>query len=130
MKFMVVDDSTTMRRIIINALKSFGHDDTIEACDGLEALERYDDSVGFVITDWNMPNMGGLDLTKHLRAKEMTRNVPILMVTTRSVKEDILTAAQAGISSYIVKPFTPQLLQEKIESVLAHSTGVDATGIA
>jgi len=130
MKFMVVDDSTTMRRIIVNALKSIGHTDTVEAGDGVEALERCDASVGFVITDWNMPNMGGLELIKRLRASETTRNVPILMVTTRSMKEDIFTAAQAGISSYIVKPFTPQLLREKIESVLSREASADAAGAA
>jgi two-component system chemotaxis response regulator CheY len=123
MKCLVVDDSTTMRRIVLNALRSIGYTHTVEASDGVEALEQCDGTVEFVITDWNMPKMGGLDLVKHLREKPETAKIPILMVTTRSVKEDILKAVQAGINSYIVKPFTPQVLKAKIEEVLQQSAG-------
>jgi two-component system chemotaxis response regulator CheY len=114
MKFLVVDDSPTMRRIVINSLQRFDFTDFVEASDGVEALERFDDSVDFVITDWNMPNMNGIEFTRALRA-HVPRPVPILMVTTRNVREDILAAVQAGISNYIVKPFTPQVLKDKID---------------
>ncbi len=118
MKCLVVDDSATMRRIVSNALKSIGHTDLVEAGDGNEALEHADESVDLVITDLNMPNMGGLELVQELRKREQTAATPILMVTTRSVKEDILQAAQAGVNGYVVKPFTPQTLKEKIDEVV------------
>ncbi|HVO34707.1 MAG TPA: response regulator [Gemmatimonadales bacterium] len=118
MKCLVVDDSATMRRIVINALKSIGIAETSEAANGAEALQACDPSVGLVITDWNMPVMGGLELVRQLRGRPETAATPILMVTTRSVRDDILQAVQAGISSYIVKPFTPQVLKEKIDQVL------------
>ncbi|HET8656082.1 MAG TPA: response regulator [Longimicrobiaceae bacterium] len=116
MKFLVVDDSATMRRIVINSLQRIGFNDVVEAEDGQQALERFDDSVGFVITDWNMPNMNGLDFARALRSKGAA--TPILMVTTRSVREDIVAAVEAGVNNYIVKPFTPQVLKEKIDSIL------------
>jgi two-component system, chemotaxis family, chemotaxis protein CheY len=119
MKFLVVDDSATMRRIVVNSLKRIGFDDCIEAGDGTEALDAFDPTVEFVITDWNMPNMGGLDFVRALRARADGADVPILMVTTRSVREDIVQAAQAGVNNYVVKPFTPQVLKEKIDQVFA-----------
>lgn len=119
MKFLVVDDSATMRRIVINSLQRIGFSDTVEAGDGQEALDRFDASVSFVITDWNMPNMSGLDLARALRAHPAGGSVPIMMVTTRSVREDIIAAVEAGVNNYIVKPFTPQVLKEKIDTVLA-----------
>ena len=118
MKFLVVDDSATMRRIVINSLQRIGFSDTVEAGDGQEALAKFDSSVKFVITDWNMPNMSGTEFTKVLRSREDGRHVPILMVTARSVKEDILTAMEAGVNNYIVKPFTPAVLKEKIDALL------------
>jgi two-component system chemotaxis response regulator CheY len=118
MKFLVVDDSATMRRIVINSLQRIGFNETIEAGDGQEALEKFDSSVKFVITDWNMPNMTGTEFTKVLRSRDDGRHVPVLMVTARSVKEDILTAMEAGVNNYIVKPFTPQVLKEKIDALL------------
>ncbi len=118
MKFLVVDDSATMRRIVVNSLNRIGFDDCVEAGDGASALESFDPSVNFVITDWNMPNMSGLDFVRALRARGDGGSVPILMVTTRSVREDIVQAAHAGVNNYIVKPFTPQVLKEKIEQVL------------
>ncbi|ROL56469.1 response regulator [Bacteroidetes/Chlorobi group bacterium MS-B_bin-24] len=119
MKFLVVDDSPTMRRIVINALKSFGIEDIVEAEDGQDALSKLQThKIDFVITDWNMPNMSGLDLTKAIRASEQWKNLPILMVTTRGLKEDIIQALQAKVNNYIVKPFTPQVLKEKITAVL------------
>lgn len=119
MKFLVVDDSATMRRIVINTLKAIGYDQVVEAGDGNEALARLAiEDVQFVITDWNMPNMSGLELTRALRAHEKYAGVPILMVTTRGVKEDIVEALQAKVSNYIVKPFTPAVLKEKIDAIL------------
>ena len=118
MKFLVVDDSATMRRIVVNSLSRIGFDQCIEAGDGAEALDSFDGSVDFVITDWNMPNMSGLDFVKSLRARDDGKKVPILMVTTRSVREDIVLAAQAGVNNYIVKPFTPQVLKDKIDQIL------------
>ena len=117
MKFLVVDDSATMRRIVVNSLQRIGFHDTVEAGDGLEALARFDSSVRFVITDWNMPNMSGMEFTKALRLRDDGRQVPVLMVTARSAKEDILVAMAAGVSNYLVKPFTPQALKEKIEKI-------------
>lgn len=118
MKFLVVDDSATMRRIIVNSLQRIGHSDCVEAGDGREALDRFDASVGFVITDWNMPNMSGIDFARSLRATAVGKTVPVLMVTTRSVREDIVAAVEAGVNNYIVKPFTPQVLKEKIDQIL------------
>jgi two-component system, chemotaxis family, chemotaxis protein CheY len=117
MKFLVVDDSSTMRRIVVNSLQRIGFAETVEAGDGKEALEKFDASVKFVITDWNMPNMTGTELARALR--ERGEQVPILMVTARSVREDIIEAMEAGVNNYIVKPFTPQILKEKIDALLS-----------
>ena len=119
MRFLVVDDSATMRRILVNSLQRIGFPDTVEAEDGQQALEKFDASISFVITDWNMPVMSGIELARTLRAHGPGKTVPILMVTTRSVREDIVTAVEAGVNSYIVKPFTPQVLKEKIDQVLS-----------
>ena len=118
MKFLVVDDSATMRRIVINSLQRIGFNEVVEAGDGREALDQFDASVRFVITDWNMPNMNGIELARALRARDDGKAVPILMVTTRSVREDIIAAVEAGVNNYIVKPFTPQVLKEKIDQLL------------
>jgi two-component system, chemotaxis family, chemotaxis protein CheY len=118
MRFLVVDDSATMRRIVINSLQRIGYEDTVEAGDGKEALSMYGAAIGCVITDWNMPHMNGLELVRALRGRPDGQNVPILMVTTRSVREDILAAIEAGVNNYIVKPFTPQVLKEKLDGIL------------
>ena len=123
MKCLVVDDSATMRRIVINALKSIGYDSVVEAGDGSDALQKCNGSIELVITDWNMPVMGGIDLVKGLRADAQHAKTPILMVTTRSVREDILQAVEAGVSGYILKPFTPQVLREKIDEILSLISG-------
>lgn len=123
MKFLVVDDSPTMRRIVVNSLKRIGYSEIVEAGNGEEGLEVLDPSVEFVITDWNMPVMGGLDMVRAIRSSPDTASLPILMVTTRSVRDDIVQAAQAGVNNYVVKPFTPQVLKEKIESVLEKLQG-------
>ncbi|MGB9592474.1 MAG: chemotaxis response regulator CheY [Candidatus Kryptoniota bacterium] len=119
MKFLVVDDSQTMRRIVNNALRNIGYDDIVEAEDGRDALTKlYVEKIDFIITDWNMPNMSGLEFTKAVRSDEQFGNLPILMVTTRGLKEDVMEALQARVNNYIVKPFTPQVLKEKIEQIL------------
>ena len=125
MKFLVVDDSVTMRRIIINALERIGYTDVVEATDGRDALSRFDQGIGFVITDWNMPNMSGVEFARAVRAKPEGVSVPIMMVTTRGAREDIVAAVEAGVNNYILKPFTPSLLKEKIDRLLT-STGVAA----
>ncbi|HXT19051.1 MAG TPA: response regulator [Gemmatimonadaceae bacterium] len=119
MKFLVVDDSATMRRIMINALQRIGYNDAVEAADGYEALSLFDESIGFIITDWNMPVMSGLDFARAVRAQPNGITVPILMVTTRGAREDIVTAVEAGVNNYILKPFTPAILKEKIDRLLA-----------
>lgn len=119
MKVLVVDDSPTMRRIVINALRRIGYADTIEASDGLTALGKLNSSVGLIITDWSMPEMSGPDFTRAVRSHPSGRSVPILMVTTRGAREEIVAAVDAGVTSYIHKPFTPPALKEKIERVLA-----------
>ncbi|MEO7362680.1 MAG: response regulator [Gemmatimonadaceae bacterium] len=118
MKFLVVDDSATMRRIVVNSLLRIGFSETVEAADGVDALAKFDDSINFVITDWNMPNMSGTEFTKALRLRGDGKLVPVLMVTARSVRDDILVAMEAGVNNYIVKPFTPQVLKEKIDALL------------
>ncbi len=120
LKFLVVDDSVTMRRIVINSLKSLSYSDFVEAGDGKEALEKLgtDNTINFVITDWNMPVISGLELVKAIRSHETLNKLPILMVTTRGVKEDILEALQARVNNYVVKPFTPQILKEKIDQIV------------
>ncbi|MGD8922232.1 MAG: response regulator [Candidatus Zixiibacteriota bacterium] len=120
LKIMAVDDSPTMRRIIINTLKRAGFTDVVEATDGRDALAKMKvEKVDFVITDWNMPEMDGLTFVTSLRSIEEFKSLPVLMVTTRSVKEDILDAMKAGVNNYIVKPFTPDTLKAKIEQTLA-----------
>jgi two-component system chemotaxis response regulator CheY len=118
MKFLVVDDSATMRRILVNSLQRIGFAECVEAEDGREALEKFDAGISFVITDWNMPVMSGLAFTRALRAMEHGKTVPVLMVTTRGDRDDIVRAMDAGVNNYIVKPFTPQVLKEKIELLL------------
>ncbi|MBX9929266.1 MAG: response regulator [Gemmatimonadaceae bacterium] len=119
MRYLVVDDSATMRRIVVNSLQRIGVTDIVEASDGVEALAKLDGSIGFIITDWNMPNMGGVELAKAVRGRDDAKGIPILMVTARSVRDDILTALEAGVNNYIVKPFTPQVLKEKIDALIA-----------
>ena len=120
LKIMAVDDSPTMRRIIINTLKRAGFTNVVEATDGKDALVKMKvEQVDFVITDWNMPEMDGLTFVTSLRSIEEFKSLPVLMVTTRSVKEDILDAMKAGVNNYIVKPFTPDTLKAKIEQTLA-----------
>jgi two-component system chemotaxis response regulator CheY len=119
MKFLVVDDSITMRRIIINALQRIGYTDVVEAADGHDALERLDQSIGFIITDWNMPNMSGLEFARAVRGTLVGQSLPILMVTNRGARQDIVAAIDAGVNNYILKPFTPSVLREKIDRLMS-----------
>ena len=120
LKILAVDDSPTMRRIIINTLKRAGFEDVIEASDGKDALAKMKvEKPNFVITDWNMPEMDGLAFINALRSHSEYANLPVLMLTTRSVKEDIVDAMKAVVNNYIVKPFTPEILKAKIDQMLA-----------
>jgi len=118
MKIMVVDDMSTMRRIVKNVLKQLGFSNVEEAENGQEALEKLKgDTFGFVVSDWNMPVMTGIDLLRAIRADEALKQIPVLMVTAEAKKENILEAVQAGVSNYIVKPFTAEALQEKMGKI-------------
>jgi len=119
MKFLVVDDSLTMRRIVINTLKTIGYNSVVEAADGKDAMAKLlTEGSDFLITDWNMPEMNGLELVKWVRGNDQFANIPILMVTTRGNKEDVLEAMKMRVNNYIVKPFTAQGLKEKIDQIL------------
>ena len=120
MKFLIVDDFSTMRRIVRNLLKEMGHTNADEAEDGVDALAKlragaYD----FVVSDLNMPNMNGFELLRNIRADAKLKALPVLLVTAEAKKEDIVTAAQIGASGYIVKPFTKATLEEKLNKILA-----------
>lgn len=118
MKILIVDDFATMRRIIKNILKQLGYNNVDEADDGTTALTKLKSgSFDFVITDWNMPNMSGLDLVKAIRGDEALKQLPILMVTAEAMKENIIQAVKAGVNNYIVKPFTADVMKEKIDKV-------------
>lgn len=118
MKILIVEDSPTMRRIVENTLKRIGYSDVVEAEDGLSALAKLgNEKVDFIVTDWNMPEMNGLEFIKRVKANSNYSDIPILMVTTRSVEQDVVKAIEAGAANYIVKPFTPQLMREKINEI-------------
>ncbi len=118
MKVLIVDDFSTMRRIVKNILKQIGYSDIEEAEDGNTALARLrQGGFGLVVSDWNMPNMTGLDLLKAIRADNDLSSVPVLMVTAEAKKENVLDAIQAGVNNYVVKPFTADVLKEKIEKI-------------
>ena len=120
LKFLIVDDSPTMRRIVFNTLKRLGYGDIEEAEHGQEALDKLRSvpGINFLVTDWNMPVMDGLQLVQEVKASAEFNTLPILMVTTRSVKDDIIEAMKAGVNNYIVKPFTPEVLKAKIDAIL------------
>ena len=117
-KFLVVDDFSTMRRIVRNLLKELGFHNVEEAEDGAIALSRLKSGgIDFVVTDWNMPNMDGLTLLQSIRADPALKHLPVLMITAEAKKENIIAAAQAGASGYIVKPFTSATLAEKMNKI-------------
>ena len=118
MKFLVVDDFSTMRRIVRNLLKELGFGNVDEAEDGAIAYNKLNnEAFDFIVTDWNMPNMDGLTLLKQVRANPQMKHIPVLMITAEAKKENIVAAAQAGASGYIVKPFTSAILEEKLNKV-------------
>ncbi|MBP9712546.1 MAG: chemotaxis response regulator CheY [Sterolibacterium sp.] len=117
-KFLIVDDFSTMRRIVRNLLKELGYTSADEAEDGAAALQKLQGgNFDFVVTDWNMPNMDGLQLLQAIRADANLKHLPVLMITAEAKKENIIAAAQSGASGYIVKPFTAATLNEKLAKI-------------
>jgi len=118
MKILVVDDFSTMRRIVRNLLKELGFSNVYEAEDGVDALRKLRaESFDFVVSDWNMPNMTGIELLREIRKDGALKHLPVLMVTAEAKKENIIEAAQAGASGYVVKPFTAITLDEKLKKI-------------
>ena len=119
LKFLVVDDYSTMRRIVKNLLHDLGYANVTEADDGNTALPLLQQGgIDFLITDWNMPGMPGLDLLKAVRANDKLKKMPVLMLTAEAKREQIVEAAQAGVNGYVIKPFTAATLKEKIDKIL------------
>jgi two-component system chemotaxis response regulator CheY len=119
MKVLVVDDFATMRRIVKGALKQLGFVNIVEAEDGQIALELLKkEKVGLIVSDWNMPNMTGIEFLKVVRGDAVLKDTPFIMVTAEGQKDNVLEAVNAGVSNYVVKPFTPDILGEKIKKVL------------
>ncbi len=117
-KILVVDDMATMRRIIKSLLEQLGFKNIDEAEDGQVGLKKLKDgSYDFVITDWNMPNMTGLELVQSIRSDDELKHLPVLMVTAEAKKENVIAAIKAGVNNYVVKPFTAETLKEKIEKI-------------
>ncbi len=115
MRFLIIDDSITMRRILSNTLAKLGHSDVVEASSGREALAHLaEGTVDVVITDWRMPDMNGLDLVRSLRNSPRTTHLPIMMVTANARSEDVVQALKSGVDGYVVKPFTPDTIRDKI----------------
>lgn len=124
MKILIVDDFSTMRRIIKNLLRDLGFTNTSEADDGQTALPMLQNgNFDFLVTDWNMPGMTGIELLKVVRADDRLKDLPVLMVTAEAKRDQIVAAAQAGINGYIVKPFTAAVLKEKIEKIFERVDG-------
>lgn len=120
MKILTVDDFSTMRRIIRNMLRQLGYNNIFEAEDGVTALDLLQrEKVDFVISDWNMPNMSGLELLKAIRSDDNLKTIPVLMVTAEALKENVVEAVKAGVNNYVVKPFTAETLKEKIDTILS-----------
>lgn len=118
MKILVVDDFSTMRRIVKNLLRDLGFNNTVEADDGLTALPILKKGgIDFVVTDWNMPGMQGIDLLKEIRKDDELKHLPILMITAEAKRDQIVEAAQAGVNGYIVKPFTAATLKAKLDKI-------------
>lgn len=126
MRFLIVDSSPTQRRIISNALQRIGFGDMVEAEDGRMALTRLGrEEIDFIITDWNMPHIDGIQLTRAIRSSDKLRHLPVLMITTRCSREDVLRALQAQVDSYMTRPFTPQQLKEKILHIIQARKNID-----
>ncbi len=124
MKILVVDDFATMRRIVKNILRQIGFDNVEEAEDGEQAYAKLKSgNFKFVVSDWNMPNLDGLGLLKKIRGDANLKDLPVLMVTAEAEKEKVVEAIKAGVSSYVVKPFTAEVLKEKMDKVLSKMAG-------
>jgi two-component system, chemotaxis family, chemotaxis protein CheY len=124
MKILIVDDFSTMRRIIKNLLRDLGFTNTQEADDGVTALPMLrNGEFDFLVTDWNMPGMTGIDLLKQVRSDPKLVSLPVLMVTAEAKRDQIIEAAQAGVNGYVVKPFTAQVLKEKIDKIFERVGG-------
>jgi len=120
MKILAVDDFSTMRRIVRNILRQLGYNHIAEAEDGASALEHLkQNKVDFIISDWNMPNMTGLELLKAVRADANLKDIPVLLVTAEALKDNVVEAVKAGVNGYIVKPFTAETLKEKIDVIFS-----------
>ena len=124
MKILIVDDFSTMRRIIKNLLRDLGFTNTAEADDGMTAFPMLQSgSFDFLVTDWNMPGMTGIDLLRAVRADDRLKTLPVLMVTAEAKRDQIIEAAQAGVNGYVVNPFTAQGLKEKIDTIFERVNG-------
>ena len=127
LKVLVVDDMSTMRRIVKNVLKQIGFSNMVEAENGQDALSKLKEGdIGLIVSDWNMPVMQGIELLRAVRADPELKHLPFLMVTAEAQKENIIEAVQAGVSNYVVKPFTAEALQEKLEKIFAKTQPVKA----
>lgn len=128
-KVLVVDDFPTMRRIVKNLLKQLGFENIDEAEDGAQALGKLKTGgYGLVVSDWNMPVMEGIDLLKHVREDETLKSIPFLMVTAEAEKDKVITAIKAGVDNYVVKPFTAEILKEKLEKIADKKPSLKAGG--
>lgn len=128
LKILIVDDFATMRRIVRGLLKDLGYSNFEEAEDGVEALKKLRaEKFHFVVTDWNMPNLSGIELLRHIRSDNDLKSLPVLMVTAEAKKENIVEAAQAGASGYVIKPFTAATLNEKLTKIFSRATTCVAT---
>lgn len=126
-KVLVVDDMSTMRRIVKNVLRQIGFSDIVEAENGQDALTKLrTGGFGLIVSDWNMPVMQGIELLRAVRADTELKTIPFLMVTAEAQKENLIEAVQAGVSNYVVKPFTAEVLQGKLEKIFAHVQTVKA----
>lgn len=120
MKVLVVDDMSTMRRIVRNIFKQLGVGNVVEAENGSDALSKLKaDKFDFVVSDWNMPVMAGIELLRKIRADEELKHIPVLMVTAEAQKENLVEAIQAGVSNYVVKPFTAETIRQKLDKIFA-----------
>lgn len=116
---LIADDFATMRRIVKNALKAIGFNNIKEADDGKKALSLLKkEPVGLILSDWNMPNMSGLELLKAVRSDDKLKDIPFIMVTAEGQKDNVVEAVKMGVSNYLMKPFTPESIREKVEKVL------------
>ncbi len=119
-KVLVVDDFATMRRIVKGVLRQLGFENIVEAEDGSIALDTLKkEEIGLIVSDWNMPNMNGLDLLKAVKGDDGLKGIPFIMVTAEGLKENVLEAVKVGVTNYIVKPFTPEAFSEKIQAALS-----------